>query len=97
MGLGGSWAANLVPVWLPKPTKIVSWRRLGTSCACLAAPWVRLGASWSFLEPSWAYLGASSGRLGEILEEFWGVLGHLGASWRVLGASWARFSKQNEA
>ena len=97
MGLGGSWAANLVPVWLPKPTKIASWRRLGTSCGCLAAPWVRLGASWSLLEPSWAHLGPSSGRLGGILEEFWGVLWYLGASWRALGASWARFSKQNEA
>ena len=81
MGLGGSWAANLVPVWLPKPTKIPSWRRLGTSCGCLAAPWVRLGASWSLLEPSravsWGVFGASWGDLG-------GVLGCLRASWGAL-------------
>ena len=91
MGLGGSWAANLVPVWLPKPTKIASWRRLGTSCGCLAAPWVRLGASWSLLEPlgavpgaSWGVFGASWGDLGRVLGRLrasWGVLARFGGVW----------------
>ena len=65
MGLGGSWAADLVPVWLPKPTKIAFWKRLGTSCGCLAAPWLRLGGR----------LGASWSRPGRILGRLRGVLG----------------------
>ena len=30
------------------------------------------------------------GRLGRVLEAYWGVLGGLGASWARLGASWRR-------
>ena len=53
--------ANLAPVWLPKPTKIMSWRRL-------EAPWRRLGASWG-------RLGGVLGRLGVRLGGVLGCLG----------------------
>ena len=43
----------MVPFWLPKPTKIASWRRLEASWRRLRASWRRLGASWGGLGGSW--------------------------------------------
>ena len=80
----------MAPFWLPKSTKIASWRPLGTS-------WARLGASWAHPVASWRPLGASWGvleRLGRILERLGGVLE---ASWGVLGASWAFQAPQERA
>ena len=76
--------ANLAPFWLPKPTKIVSWRRLEGVLGCLEGV---LGASRGILGTSWGRLGGVLGRLGGVLGPSWGVLR---ASWVRLGASWVR-------
>ena len=55
---------NIAPFWIPKPTKIASWARLGASWARFGASWGVLGASWSVLGSSWSVLE----RLGCVLE-----------------------------
>ena len=98
MASGCEVGTNMALFWVPKSTKIASWRRLGgilgrlggvleVSWGVLEASWSVLEASWRHLGTSWRSLGASWRRLGGVLEVSWR---HFGASWKRLGASWAR-------
>ena len=68
---------NLASFWLPKPTKITSWRRLGASGA-------RLGGLLGRLERVLERLGLILERLGGVLERLGRVLNRLGAENSVL-------------
>ena len=71
MNLTPTWL-NIAPFWVPKPTKIPSWRRLE--------------ASWARLEGLLGRLGRVLERLGLILERLGGVLERLGRVLKRLGA-----------
>jgi len=78
----------LLLLWLPKSTKIASWRRLegvlehlGGVLERLGSILGRLGASPSRTGASWKRLGASWRRLGA-------PWGRVGPSWRRLGGAW---------
>ena len=80
----------LLLFWLPKSTKIASWRRLegvlehlGGVLERLGSILGRLGASPSRIGASWKRLGASWRRLGA-------PWGRLGPSWRRLGGAWEK-------
>ena len=83
--------ANMALFWLPKTTKIASWRPLGASCG-------RLGASWGVSWASWRRVRAVLGRLGLSWRRLGGVLRRLGgileASWALLETSWRRFGNE---
>ena len=62
---------NIAPFWVPKPTKIPSWRRLEAS-------WARLGGLLGRLGRVLERLGLILERLGGILERLERVLKRLG-------------------
>ena len=68
---------NIAPFWVPKPSKITSWRRLEAS-------WARLGGLLG-------RLGRVLERLGLILERLRASWRRLGASWARFQASGANY------
>ena len=58
----------MLSFWLQKPTKIASWRRLGTSGARLGGLFERLGRVLERLGLMWEHPGGDLERPGRILE-----------------------------